>query len=245
MTLDYSQHYAKFHPDDPRHRRGLTLLHHRMLAPHLPADRSAPILDVGCGRGYALQDLRALGYTALTGLETDAGQAAFAKTQGLEIAHVASTENFLSDKPGAFAAILLMDVLEHVPRAAQPEFLHAIARSLRPGGRLICTVPNAACSIGGYWLHNDYTHTGAFTADSLSFLLGQTGFTHVRCAGVEFFPRPRFLFWLPTPRTLAWLLRCLSRLRQRVNFIGELGWARGRAVILTPNLLAVADTPCA
>ena len=69
MPLDYSQHYAKFHPDDPAHRRGLTLLHHRMLAPHLPADRAAPILDVGCGAGYALEDVRALGYTHLRGID--------------------------------------------------------------------------------------------------------------------------------------------------------------------------------
>jgi SAM-dependent methyltransferase len=150
------------------------------------------------------------------------------------------TETFLAGKPDTYAVILLMDVLEHVPRAAQPDFLRAIARSLRPGGRLICTVPNAGSAIGSFWLHNDYTHQWSFTADSLSGLLEQCGFGGVNCTGIEFSPRPRFLFWLPTPRTIVWWLRCLVRGRQRAAYVAELGWSRGRGVVLTPNLLAVA-----
>lgn len=241
MTLDYSRFYAKYHPDDPAHRNGLRLLHERMIGPHLPVDRSAPIMDIGCGRGYALQDLAGLGYTNLQGIDTDPGQAAFAREQGLAVQQVAQTEAFLATKPGTYAVILLMDVLEHVPRDAQPGFLRAAAASLRPGGRLICSVPNAASAIASFWLHNDYTHHWSFTADSLSVLLEQNGFQHARCNGIEFALRPRFLFWLPIPRTIAWWLRCLLRCRQRAAYVAELGWNRGREVILTPNLLAVAE----
>lgn len=241
MTLDYSRFYARYHPEDPAHRNGLRLLHQRMLAPLLPADRHAPILDVGCGRGYALQDLAALGYTNLQGMDTDANQAAFARSQQLDVIHAESTETFLATRPAHYAVILLMDVLEHVPRDKQPGFIQAVARSLRPGGRLVCTVPNAASAIASYWLHNDYTHHVSFTADSLSWLLDQCGFAKTRCAAIELSLRPRFLFWLPTPRTVAWWLRCLLRLRQRAVFVAELGWARGRQVVLTPNLLAVAE----
>jgi SAM-dependent methyltransferase len=241
MKLAYSRFYAKFHPDNPEHRRGLTLLHQRMLVPHLPADRSAPILDVGCGRGFALQDLAALGYTDLQGIETDPGQAAAARELGVNATLVEKSEAHLAAHPGRFAVILLIDVLEHVPREAQPEFLQAIARSLRPGGRLVCSVPNASSSVASHWLYNDYTHVLAFTEHSLGSLLEQTGFDGIRFSGPEFFPRPRFTFWLPTPRAIAWWLRCLTRVRQRAALVGELGWARGRSTLLTPNLLAVAD----
>ncbi|MDQ5979088.1 MAG: Class SAM-dependent methyltransferase [Verrucomicrobiota bacterium] len=241
MTLDYSRFYARYHPEDAAHRNGLRLLHHRMLAPWLPEDRNAPILDVGCGRGYALQDLAALGYKNLQGIDTDVNQAAFARSQHLDVVHVESTESFLATQTGAYAVILLMDVLEHVPRESQPAFLQAVARSLRPGGRLICTVPNAASAIASYWLHNDYTHHLSFTADSLTGLIEQCGFATTRCTAIEFSLRPRFLFWLPTPRAIVWWLRCLLRLRQRAAFVAELGWTRGGQVILTPNLLAVAD----
>lgn len=241
MTLDYSRFYARYHPDDAAHRNGLRQLHHRMLRPHLPADRSAAILDVGCGRGYALQDLAVLGYTNLRGIDSDAHQATFAREQGLVVQHVENTGDFLAAHSGKFAVILLMDVLEHVPRDAQPAFLRALAGGLRPGGRMICTVPNAASAIGSYWLHNDYTHQWSFTDDSLGGLLDQCGFARISCTGYEFALRPRFLFWLPTPRAIAWWLRCLLRCRQRAAYVAELGWTRGRGVTLTPNLLAVAD----
>lgn len=238
--LDYSRLYAKFHADSPEHRRGLTLFNHRVLRPHLPLDRSAPILDVGCGRGYALQDLAALGYTALSGIDTDAGQIAFARAQKLDVTEVKDAARFLADRPGAYAMIILMDVLEHVSREAQPGLLRAIATSLRPGGTMICSVPNAASAINGYWLHNDYTHQWSFTALSLGYLLEECGFSAVRCTGVEYYARPRFLFWLPTPRTVAWWLRCALRFRLRATYVAELGWRDGWRIPLTLNLLALA-----
>ena len=150
MNLDYSQHYAKFHPDDPAHRHGLRLLHQRLLGPLLPAEPGAPILDVGCGRGYAMQDVAALGYTAVSGIDIDPGQVEFARQAGLAVARVEDSAAFLATQPGAYAAVLLMDVLEHVPRPAQPALLRAAAHSLRPGGRLICTVPNAGSAIASF-----------------------------------------------------------------------------------------------
>jgi SAM-dependent methyltransferase len=241
MTLEYAAQYAKFHPDDRGHRHGLTLLHQRLLGPLLPADRAAPILDVGCGRGYALQDLQALGYANLAGIDPDAGQVEFARGLGLAVTREENTVACLAGRPGAYAAVLLMDVLEHLPREAQPALLGAIAGSLRPDGRLICSVPNAASAISSYWLHNDYTHQWTFTGDGLTFLLEQCGFRNVDCRGVEFFPRPRWLFWLPTPRAIAWWLRVALRARQRATYVAELGWDRGRRIVLTPNLLVIAE----
>jgi SAM-dependent methyltransferase len=240
MTLDYSRFYAKFHPNDPAHRNGLRLLHERMLGPHLPEERDAPILDFGCGRGCALQTIAALGYTNIHGIDTDQHQASIARSQGLDVMHTENSLGFLATRPNTYATVLLMDVLEHVPREAQPLLLRTIAQSLRPGGRLICTVPNAASTIASFWLYNDYTHLTSFTNESLQFLLEESGFSYVKCRDVEFDVRPRFLFWLPTRRAVQWWLRCLTRCRQRLTLFAELGWRRARTVVLTPNILAVA-----
>lgn len=243
MRVDYAKYYAKFHPADAGHRSGLRTLHRRLLLPLLPTDLSAPILDVGCGRGYAMEDVRELGYACVSGIDSDRGQANYAQGRGLDVKHEERTEEFLAARAGSYAVILLMDVLEHVRREAQPDFLRAVCRSLRPRGRLICTVPNAAAGIAAYWLYNDYTHQHSFTGDSLSFLLDESGFCDVDIRGYEFVLRPRFLFWLPTARTLQRLLRGAARLRRRAEYVGELGWGRGRNIVLTPNLLAIADKP--
>src|SRR3954468_15453789 len=129
MIGNYSAHYAKFHPDDPSHRHGLKLLHRRMLEPLLPSDRKAPILDVGCGRGYVIQDLQELGYTNVSGIDQDAGQVEFARANGLPVTHATHTETFLAENRAMYATILLMDVLEHVPHDAQPGMLQSIAGS--------------------------------------------------------------------------------------------------------------------
>jgi 2-polyprenyl-3-methyl-5-hydroxy-6-metoxy-1,4-benzoquinol methylase len=241
VKLDYSAHYARYHPDNPRHRRGLTLLHERILKPLLPVERNARILDVGCAAGFMLHDVRGLGYQNVSGFEPDEKLAAIGRANGLEISSGISTTEFLAKHVCAFDVILLMDVLEHMPKGEQIDLLAAIYRSLKPGGRIICSVPNAGAAIASFWRYNDYTHHDAFTADALSFVLEQAGFQGVRCDGPEFFPRPRFTFWIPTARSVAWWLRCWVRLRQRATYIAELGWDRGRTVILTPNLLAVAE----
>ena len=42
--------------------------------PHLPADRDAKILDLGCGCGYFLHFLRTEGYTNVLGIDSSADQ---------------------------------------------------------------------------------------------------------------------------------------------------------------------------
>lgn len=237
---DYSVHYARFHPDTPEHDAQLRALLQRWIGPHLPAEREARILDVGCGRGYAVAWLRDRGYSRATGIDADAGQAAFGRARGWPVGHVADSIGFLNAHAGGFDALLLMDVLEHVPVPQQIEFLCALRRALAPGGRLICTVPNAASVIASYWQWNDYTHASAFTADSLRFAFDAAGWSVDRVEEVEFFVRPRWLFWLPTRRSLQWWLRCLVRLRTRIAYWAELGFERGGEVPLALNLLAVA-----
>ncbi len=241
MTWDYSKHFARIHPDEPGHINGLRLALRRWLAPHFPADKTAPMIDVGCGWGHALTTAREAGHTDIFGLDADAGQIARARAAGLPVEHVPDTEAWLMARPGKFACALLLDVLEHVPHERQRGFLQAIAASLRPGGRLVLTVPNAAAGLAPFWLYNDYTHHLAFTADSLVFLLENSGFAPPRVSAVEQLARPRFTFWLPTRRSLSWWLRKKFQLRRRLELMGELGWERGRRIPVTLNLLAVAE----
>jgi 2-polyprenyl-3-methyl-5-hydroxy-6-metoxy-1,4-benzoquinol methylase len=241
--MDYSAHYSRLHPDTAEHDASLKAILKRWLGPHLPEDKASVVLDVGCGRGYALELLRDLGYSNLSGIEIDAGQVKFACSRNLAVICVEDSSDFLCGKKETYDLVLLMDVLEHITPSSHFAFLSAIRESLKPGGTLICTVPNAASPVASYFRHIDYTHQTAFTIDSLEFVLSQSGLHIGAVGGVEFFFRPRFLFWLPSQRTLQWLLLTTARGFSRFCYLAELGFVRGAKIILSPNLLAVARRP--
>jgi SAM-dependent methyltransferase len=101
----------------------------------LPAD--ARILEIGCGTGHNLMMLRAFG--AADAVEIDAAARAIASRRlGHEVMD-APLPALTGVPEGAYDLVALLDVLEHVDedRAA----LASIAKRLRPGGRILVTVP--------------------------------------------------------------------------------------------------------
>jgi SAM-dependent methyltransferase len=188
------------------------------------------MVDVGCGRGYAIAMLQKLGYRQVEGIDADASQVAFARRHGLPATHVADTATWLNQRPRAYGGALLLDVLEHIPKESQPDFLEALANSLQPDAPLILTVPNAGASLAGYWRHVDYTHHMSFTPASLEYLLVHTGFESVNCHEIELAP-PGYSF----RAAVQWFFRR----RRRLEFMAEFGQAGARLPV-TPNLLAVA-----
>lgn len=103
----------------------------------LPEPDAARILEVGCGTGHNFQMLRHFG--RLDGLELDSAARAIA-SQRLGHAVMDSPLPELSGVPmGAYDLIAMLDVLEHIDddKAA----LTSLMRRLRPGGRILLTVP--------------------------------------------------------------------------------------------------------
>ena len=190
--LDYGLQYARFHPDTEEHAERMAAWLRGELAPHLPADRAAPVVDVGCGRGYALRALRALGYADLAGVEASPAQAERARAAGFAVDVADDTEAWLRERPGRFGAALLLDVLEHVPRERQVALLAALRDALVPGGCLVVTVPNANAILASRWLYDDFTHHASFTEGSLAFVLASAGFERVAIGaekGLGLFPK--------------------------------------------------------
>ncbi|MDB6167534.1 MAG: methyltransferase family protein [Verrucomicrobia bacterium] len=239
MDWEYSRHYARFHSDTPEHDRNLRLLFENWLRPHLPESRAARILDVGCGRGYALEWLRDLGYTRIAGIDTDAAQVTFAKGRGLDVQRVEDSAEFLRPHSVEYDLVLMMDVLEHLPREDDRRLLQAIRDALTPGGRLLCTTPNANSPLSNHWRYLDYTHETSFTVESIDYLLAHAGLRLVAARPLEFCLRPR-LWFLPGRSTLRWWFLRLSRVQPRLACIGEFGWKEGRRVALSPNLLSLS-----
>ena len=239
MKIDYTRYYLKWHSDTPEHQADTTTFYKRILGEHLPEDRTAKILDVGCGMGFALWTLHELGYSSISGVDCDVGQVASCQRKGLNVALVEDTVDFLSARPFTFHTILALDVIEHVPVNQQLAFVHAIATALLPEGKLICTVPNANSAIAERWRYNDWTHHSSFTEHSLDFLLYNGGLDEIVISEVEALVRPRY-WWLPVSGGRHWWAFRFFRLWRRLEMMAELGPQQGRAVPLTLNLLAVA-----
>ncbi|PSJ41871.1 class I SAM-dependent methyltransferase [Allosphingosinicella deserti] len=133
----------------------------------LPTDPR--ILEIGCGTGHNLEMLQQFGRA--DGIEIDpAARALAAERLGRPIG--ASPLPALEGvEDGAYDLVAILDVLEHVEedRAA----LGSIARKLRPGGRILITVP----AHPWMWSAHDVVnhHKRRYTRGSLRAVIGEAG----------------------------------------------------------------------
>ncbi len=98
--------------------------------------RDSKICDLGCGTGGNLAMLAR--YGVVTGVERDQIAAQMARdATGFDVRVGAAEDTGLASK--SFDLVCLFDVLEHL--AAEGPALAEIRRILRPGGRLLLTVP--------------------------------------------------------------------------------------------------------
>lgn len=130
------------------------------------------VLDVGCGSGNLLVNLKNLGWEVY-GIDPSPIAVNVARSRGLdniyqgELNELKLNENF-------FDVIILFHVFEHIPN---PEtVLLEIKRILKPGGRLIIGVPNfgsfASRIMGKYWAGLSFPlHFFHYQKQSLSNLL--------------------------------------------------------------------------
>ena len=214
----------------------------RVLKDHLPGTREAKVLDVGCGMGFAMLALRETGFTSVQGVETDEGQATSCKDKGLDVVLTQDTGAFLKTKPSFYQLILALDLIEHIPVREQLEFVSAMSAALVPGGKLICTVPNANSILAARYRYICWTHQCSFTEHSLDFLLYNAGFCEIKVMEVESIQRPAHCWW-PRGGVRHWWAFRFFRLWRRLEMMAELGPQQGRAVPLSLNLLAIAHKP--
>lgn len=147
------------------------------LARHLPADRQAPILDLGCGYGSFLHYLSRKGYGNAQGVDVSEEQIAAARRLGVERAQVAEAAAFLEARPGAFDLIVALDFFEHFSKDEVLHLLDCAREALRPGGRLILRVPNGDSPFASWIRYADFTHELMFTPASVRQVLRAAGFT--------------------------------------------------------------------
>jgi len=149
----------------------------RYLKPHLPKDKNAKVLDVGCGYGQFLFALTQLGYENTKGIDINNESINECKSKGLNVEQITDIRDFARQSNEKFDLITMSHVLEHIDKDKIIDTLAYIKKYLlNEGGEFILMVPNAQSYTGAYWRYEDFTHTIMFTAGSCIYVLKAAGF---------------------------------------------------------------------
>jgi len=157
------------------HVRNARALHHRF-----PAKR---VLEVGCGRGYLLSELKNLGVTVRC-LESESAAEWILNNPDIPVSTLLDTEESAWPfEDQVFDLVIFWHVLEHLPDPVTS--LKEAFRCLAPGGSLYVSMPNISSLQArmhpATWFHLDVPrHLHHFSEQGLTSALTGTGFTAVR-----------------------------------------------------------------
>jgi len=131
------------------------------------------VLDVGAGTGALARALAERGHLAV-GVELDPAALALARPGGSSFVRARAED--LPFGPGAFEALVSLDVIEHLDDDVAA--LREYRRALAPGGLLVVAVP----AYGWAWSQHDVRlgHRRRYTRTSLCRALDAAGFDVVR-----------------------------------------------------------------
>jgi SAM-dependent methyltransferase len=158
--------------DSQMHEKLTTQVVEKYIDP-LNIAKDAKILDLGCGPGYFLDEMKKREYTDVTGVTLSPGDINICKNKG----HIVKEYDlsFIPQKDGYFDEsvdfIFLRHALEHSP---YPIFsLMEYNRILKQGGRIYIEVPAPDCDRKHEWNLNHYSILGE---QQLAALLVRCGF---------------------------------------------------------------------
>ena len=102
-------------------------------------NESDKILDIGCGEGFFLDQIREKKQCVVTGLEFNQKAVDACHEKGID-AYKVPVGEFADARPGEFDAVCMFQVLEHIVDVK--DFLDSAVRMLKKNGVLIIGVPN-------------------------------------------------------------------------------------------------------
>ena len=152
----------------------------KYLAQILPSNKNAKILDIGCGFGFFLRELKKGGYLSIKGIDLSNQAIDFCLSQGLEVQR-ANIIDFAEQSAEKYELIVMSHVLEHIKKDEIIFTLKRIRNNLLDAnGKLCLMVPNAQSNTGSYWAYEDFTHTTLFTTGSIHYVLKAAGFNNIK-----------------------------------------------------------------
>lgn len=176
----------------------------------LPAPHAGRLLDIGCASGHFLAMAAARGYD-VEGLDVDERFVALAQAAGLKgVRQGVLDEGFAREHQGAYVAVAIMEVLEHV---ADPlSFLGLCREMLKPGGFLLVSVPDnrRPTPFGRDVWDFPPHHLTRWNPGSLKLALERAGFDPGDIGSIPISTSEYSRIW--ADRSAQWILRFIKRL---------------------------------
>ena len=173
------------------------------LTEYLPLFAGASdVLDLGCGRGEFLDLLRERDVRA-RGVDVNAEMVEECRARGLDASagDALALLDALEDESlgGLFAA----QVVEHLQPDYLVRLLNVAGRKLRPGARIVLETINPRCWFAFFDAYiRDITHVRPLHPDTLTYLLGASGFQRTTVRYLVPYPDDGKLQRIPPPDTL-------------------------------------------
>jgi O-antigen chain-terminating methyltransferase len=159
------------------------------LAPYLEilAGRGE-VLDLGCGRGEALETLVREGIPC-RGVDSSSEMVERCRAKGLDatVGDLFSVLSQVDEK--SLGGIVSFHVIEHLPASSLERLVKLAWRALRPGGVLVFETPSPLSLVVGarnFWI--DPTHLRPIHPDSLKAIFDLSGFDPVERIDLQPFP---------------------------------------------------------
>lgn len=144
---------------------------------YLPRFASLPrVVDLGCGRGEFLAELRDQGVEVL-GVDLDATALAACHEKNIAVERADIFEFLARQQDSSWDGVMCAHVIEHLPPLRLQELTDLCYRKLRPGGIAAFETPNPACLAifaGDFYL--DPTHRAPVPSARMHFHLRESGF---------------------------------------------------------------------
>jgi SAM-dependent methyltransferase len=146
----------------------------RTMASYAAMFDEGPVLDLGAGRGYFLEALRARGIDCL-GVDINEEAVAQARQIGVDVI-LEDGFTFIARQSG-LGGLFVSHVIEHLVPSRVEELFHAAHRSLRPNGTIVIVTPNPQDWLvlsEIFWL--DPTHVRPYPTLLVAAMLETAGF---------------------------------------------------------------------
>lgn len=173
---------------EARHR-GTTAELRQRLQEHLPllAGRQR-VLDLGCGRGEALEVLAEHGIGSF-GVDASREMVRICQEKGLDASHADLLQFLGSQEAECLDGVVSFHVIEHLPPAGVAALLRLAWRALGRGGVLLLETPNPLSlwvAASSFW--RDPSHLRPVHPDALTLGLEMAGFENVERRLLHPFP---------------------------------------------------------